>query len=118
MPDQPLFHNPATYLHTAFVALHWPHLTFEAAMHDTARADIIKFIATHWPQRPMHHIVSVSKIDLMATDAARRGASARGTNPYSDHSPPGQLWLKCFAAEQTRLTLAAAAQAASVYTDE
>ena len=113
-----LAHNPANYVRLAFEAIDWPHLTFEAAMKDTVRRDILEFIATHWPQRPMTNIVSISRIDLLATDAARRGDHARSANPYPEHSAPGQLWLKCFAAEQARLALATAAQAASVYTDD
>ena len=66
----------------------------------------------------MENIVSISKIDLLATDAARRGDNAHSANPYPEHSAPGQLWLKCFAAEQARLALATAAQAESVYTDD
>ena len=118
MPGQPLFHDPAAYLRTAFVALHWPHLAFEAAMQDAARREIIEHIATWWPQRPMENIVSISRIDMQATDAARRGATACSAIPYPDHTPAGQLWLKCFAAEQQRLARALQAQAESVYTDD
>jgi hypothetical protein len=54
----------------------------------------------------------------LATDAAKRGANARSANPYPDHSPAGQLWLKCFAAELQRMALATQAQAESVYADD
>jgi hypothetical protein len=110
-------YNPAIYRPIAFAALAWPG-TFEAAMRCPARRDIIELIATRWPQRPMTDIVSISKIDLLATNAARRGDKLPGANPYPDHGAPGQLFAKCFAAEQARLALTAAAQAASVYTDD
>ncbi|NQW92673.1 MAG: hypothetical protein HQ446_01305 [Polaromonas sp.] len=113
-----LTHNPATYWRSAFTALHWPSITFDAAMQCPARRDIIEFIATWWPQRPMCNIVSISRIDLLATDAAQRGDTAHSANPYPSHTPPGQLWLKCFAAEQARMALAAAAQAESVYSND
>lgn len=117
MPGQAFTHHPATYQPIAFAALGWPG-TFEAAMQCTARREIIEHIAIHWPRKPMENIRSISSIDMNATDAARRGASARSAIPYPEHTPAGQLWLKCFAAEQARLDDAAQAQAESVYTDD
>lgn len=103
MPVQPFTHNPATYQPIAFVALGWPG-TFEAAMQCTARRDILEHIATWWPKRPMENIVSISRIDLLATNAARRGDTLRSANPYPEHSAPGQLFAKCFDLEQKRLS--------------
>lgn len=117
MPGQAFTHHPATYRPIAFAALGWPG-SFEAAMQDTARRDILDHIATHWPRKPMDNIVSISRIDLLASNAAKRGATARSDNPYPEHSAPGQLWLKCFSAERDRINQAAQAQAESVYTDD
>lgn len=102
-PPAPLHHNPALYLRVAFEALHWPGPTFEAAMHDPARCEIIELIATRWPEKRMENIVSISKINWLATDAAARHRTAREANPYPEHSVPGELFVKCFNLEQKRL---------------
>lgn len=113
-PPAALPHNPAAYLHAAFTALHWPGLTFEAAMQCTARRAILDLIATRWPEKRMENIVLISRIDLLATNAARRGDALRSANPYPEHSAPGQLFAKCFDLEQKRLSaLALKAQEAT-----
>lgn len=103
-PAKPLAFDPDVYLRPAFEALNWQGLAFEAAMQDPARRDIITFIATRWPQRPMENIVSVSRIDWLATDAATRCRTAHEANPYPEHSAAGQLFAKCFDAAQKRLS--------------
>lgn len=108
-----LHHNPAHYQRPAFDCLCWADMTFEAALLDPARRDIIEFIAIHWPHRPMENIASISRISWLATDAAQRHRSARDANPYTDHSAAGQLFAKCFRLEQKRLlALASRAQPA------
>lgn len=98
-----LHHNPAHYQRLAFECLCWAGLTFDAALLDPGRRDIIDHIATHWPHRPMDNIVSISRISYLATDAARRHSTLRDANPYPDHSAPGQLFAKCFDLEQKHL---------------
>ena len=112
MPAQLPAHNPATYLRPAFQALNWPGMEFKDSMFDPARFEIIEFIATHWPKRPMEHIVSISRVDWLATDAAQRHTTAQSANPYTEHSAAGGLFIKCFNAEKTRIAQAAQAQAA------
>lgn len=98
-----LTHDPALYQRVAFTCLCWAGLTFEAALFDAGRRDIIDHIATHWPHRPMENIVSISRISYLATDAARRRCTLRDVNPYPEHSAPGQLFAKCFHLEQKHL---------------
>ena len=111
-------HNPPQRLrqHLAFEALCWPGLTFDAAMHDPVRRDIIELIAIRWPQRPMENIVSISRISWLATDAAQRHRSARDANPYTEHSAAGGLFTKCFDLERKRLLVHAAAAQAAIET--
>ena len=117
MPRQARTHHPATYQPIAFAALGWPG-SFAAAMQDALRRDILEHIAIHWPQKPMDNIVSISRIDLLACQAAARGDKLPGANPYPDHGAPGQLFIKCFAAALQRMALATQALAESVYTDD
>ena len=92
------------YLRTAFAAMAWVGWTFEAAMHDPVRRDIVTFIASHWPHRPMENIVSVSRIEQLAQRAALHERSAQRANPYPEHSAAGGLFAKCFEAEKKRQT--------------
>ena len=96
----------------AFIALNWQGLRFEVAMQCPVRRGTIEFIATHWPKRPMEHIVSISRVDWLATDAAQRHTTAQSANPYTEHSAAGGLFIKCFNAEKTRMAQAAQAQTA------
>lgn len=114
MPTQLLAHNPAAYLRPAFDALNWPDLAFDAAMRCPMRRDIIELIATCWPAKPMENIVSISRINWLAIDAAQRCRTAREALPYSEHSAAGQLFAKCFDLEKKRLSaLALPAQSAT-----
>lgn len=108
-PPAPLHHNPALYERPAFDALHWPGHTFEAAMSDPARRDIIEFIATRWPQKPMENIVPISRICQLATGAARTHSTAREANPYPEHSAAGGLYAQCFELEKARIAAVKAA---------
>lgn len=96
------------YLRTAFAAMAWLGWTFEAAMHDPVRSDILTHIASHWPRRPMENIVSVSRIAQLASRAALHDSSASAANPYPEHSAAGTLFAKCFDAEKKRLEAEAA----------
>lgn len=101
-------------LRTAFTAMHWVGWTFEAALADPVRRDIITHIASHWHRRPMENIVSVSRIEQLAQRAALHAHSARHVNPYPEHSAAGGLFTRCFDAEQKRLkSHATPAQAAT-----
>lgn len=83
----------------AFDALYWVGWTFEAAMNDRTRREIIELIATRWP-KSMENIISIRRIEQLAHKAAGQYASARDANPYPDSSAAGCLFVKCFEAEQ------------------
>lgn len=85
----------------AFEALYWVGWTFEAAMNDGTRREIIELIATRWP-KSMENIIPIRRIEQLAHKAAGQYASARDANPYPDSSAAGGLFVKCFEAEQNR----------------
>ena len=98
-PSQRYPIDTGVYRRLAFDALAWVGITFEAAMADPTRREIIEHIATRWPQK-MENIVPISRIEQLAQRAAAHYVSARDANPYPDNSAAGGLFVKCFHAKQ------------------
>lgn len=101
--------NPAAYLRIAFDALNWTGCTFEAAMQQPTRRQIIEFIANYYPQK-METIVLIGRIEQLANKAALHHPRASDAQPYPAHTSAAKLFVLFFDVEQKRL-LALAQQA-------
>lgn len=94
--------NPAAYLRIAFDALCWAGWTFDAAMCDAKRRQIIEFIANHYPQK-METIVPIARIEQLAHKAALHHPRASDAQPYPAQTSAGKLFVLFFDVEQKRL---------------
>jgi hypothetical protein len=108
-------HNPDAYQRIAFDALHWVGWTFEAAMQDSTRREIIKYIAIRWP-KTMDNVIPISRIEKLAHQAAGLHDTAGQANPYPEHSAAGGLFARCFDAEKNRRKVLAAKAHAAIET--
>lgn len=99
-PTRPA-HDPALYLPIAHLARNRPGTPLDEALRDPAQRRILEFIATEWPKKHPPMIISICRIEQLATEAARHYASAAQANPYPADSAAGGLFISCFEAAKT-----------------
>lgn len=79
----------------AFSSLYWPGWSFEAAMQHPTRARIIGLIATHYPEK-MDPIISISRIEREANQAATLYTDINAACPYPFDTNAGRLFKEFF----------------------